>query len=174
MDYRCKTGETETTLICATDKEGFSTEISGTSYTVSATPVDDKQLHLFINGKSLLAHVEEIEGGKRVTIGGVPVEVLDADRIPDTISAQDDMPSDVTPPMPSVVVAVLVSPGDLVDKGTPLVTVSAMKMETTLSSPFDAKISAINTAPGDQVMPGEILVALEPIEPDEEKTGTDG
>lgn len=174
MEYRCKTGETEATLICATDKEGFSTEIGDTSYTVSATPVDEKQLHLFINGKSLLAHVEEIEGGKRVTIGGVPVEILDADRTPDTISTQDDVPGDVTPPMPSVVVAVLVSPGDMVDKGTPLVTVSAMKMETTLSAPFDAKVSTINTAPGEQVMPGEILVALEPMEPDEEKTGTNG
>ncbi|BCS98040.1 hypothetical protein DSLASN_36720 [Desulfoluna limicola] len=174
MEYRCNTGETETTLICAIHKDGFTTTIDETAYTVSATPVNEKQLHLFINGKSLLAHVEEIEGGKRVTIGGVPVEVLDADRIPDTISTQDDIPGDVTPPMPSMVVAVLVSSGDLVDKGTPLVTVSAMKMETTLTAPFDAKVTAINTTPGDQVMPGEILVALEPMEPDEEKTGTDG
>ncbi|WP_300667174.1 biotin/lipoyl-containing protein [Desulfoluna sp.] len=174
MDYRCKTGMIETTLSCTTRKKGFSTEIDGTPFIVSAMPVGEKQMHLFINGRSRLACVEVIEGGKRITIDGVPVEVLDADRLPDTSSAKDDMPGDVTPPMPSVVLAILVSLGDQVDKGTPLVTVSAMKMETTLTAPFDARISSINTAPGDQVMPGEILVNLEPITPEEEKTGTGG
>ncbi|VFQ43928.1 acetyl-CoA carboxylase biotin carboxyl carrier protein subunit [Desulfoluna butyratoxydans] len=174
MDYRCKTGDTETTLTCTTHKDGFSTEIDETPYTVSAAPVDETKLHLFINGRGLLAHVEEIEGGKRVTIDGVPVEIFDADRLAHPPSAPDELPGDVTPPMPSVVVAVLVAPGDQVDKGTPLVTVSAMKMETTLVAPFDARVSAINANPGDQVMPGEILVSLEAKGQEEEKTGTGG
>ncbi|VVS92867.1 biotin/lipoyl-containing protein [Desulfoluna spongiiphila] len=174
MDYRCKAGNTETTLTCTTHKDGFATKIDGKAYSVSAVPVDETKLHLCINGRGLLAHVETIEGGKRVTIGGVSMDVLDADRLAHTPSAPDELPGDVTPPMPSVVVAVLVAPGDHVDKGTPLVTLSAMKMETTLSAPFDAMVSAINTNPGDQVMPGEILVSLEPKGQEEEKTGTGG
>ena len=174
MDYRCKTGEGETTLTCTLNDEAFTTHIGDAEYTVSAVPVDAKKLHLLINGRGILAHVEPIEGGKRITIRGISVEVLDADRLPDTASTPDELPGEVTPPMPSVVLAILVAPGDRVDKGAPLVTVTAMKMETTLTAPFDACVLSINTTAGAQVMPGEVLVGLEPKEPGEKKTGTEG
>ena len=36
-----------------------------------------------------------------------------------------------------------------------------MKMEATLTAPFDARVVRINVAEGDKVMPGDILVDLE-------------
>jgi Pyruvate carboxylase len=38
---------------------------------------------------------------------------------------------------------------------------SAMKMETTLVSPFDGIVKAVNTSSGDKVLPGDILVEIE-------------
>ena len=67
-------------------------------------------------------------------------------------------PQNVTPPMPSVVVKVLVENGDAVTKGQGLVIVSAMKMETTLNAPYDGVVTGIHAEEGGKVMPGDILV----------------
>ena len=75
----------------------------------------------------------------------------------------DGRSCEVTPPMPSVVVKVLVEEGQTVARGDHLVVVSAMKMETTLTAPFEGRVARINVAAGDKVRPGDILVDLEPV-----------
>jgi acetyl/propionyl-CoA carboxylase alpha subunit len=69
--------------------------------------------------------------------------------------------STVTAPMPGTVIRLLVSPGDAVKARQPLVVLEAMKMETPLSSPYDAVVRAINVAEGDRVAGGAVLVELE-------------
>ncbi len=73
-------------------------------------------------------------------------------------------PGAVTPPMPSVVVAVLVAEGQRVERGEPLVVVSAMKTESQLVSPVAGRVRAVRAAVGAKVRPGEILVEVEPEE----------
>ena len=68
------------------------------------------------------------------------------------------VPGAVTPPMPATVVRILVEVGDEVEQRQGLVVVSAMKMETTLSSPHKGVVESINTEVGATVKPGEILV----------------
>jgi 3-methylcrotonyl-CoA carboxylase alpha subunit len=68
----------------------------------------------------------------------------------------------VTPAFPSVVVAVLVAVGDDVRRGQELIVVSAMKMESRLTSPRDGRVKAIRAAVGASVRPGDELVELEP------------
>ncbi|MBI4704154.1 MAG: acetyl-CoA carboxylase biotin carboxyl carrier protein subunit, partial [Deltaproteobacteria bacterium] len=71
----------------------------------------------------------------------------------------------VTPPMPAVVTKVLVQVGQQVAKGEPLVVVSAMKMEMTLSAPHAGTVVAIRVAPGAKGSPGDVLVDVQPGEP---------
>jgi len=71
------------------------------------------------------------------------------------------LPDSVTPPMPAIVIAILAKPGDEVEKGQGIIVVSAMKMETTISSPYNGKIISINTAEGEKVNPGDILADIE-------------
>ncbi len=71
------------------------------------------------------------------------------------------LPREVTPPMPAVVVRVLVAVGDEVVQGQALVVVSAMKMETTLVAPLAGRVSSVNVAQGDKVSPGQILIDIE-------------
>jgi acetyl/propionyl-CoA carboxylase alpha subunit len=68
----------------------------------------------------------------------------------------------VTSPMPGRIVAVAVRAGDRVDRGAPLVTVEAMKMEHALVAPFDAQVAEVRCAVGDQTSEGALLVRLEP------------
>jgi acetyl-CoA carboxylase biotin carboxylase subunit len=71
-------------------------------------------------------------------------------------------PGAVTPPMPAVVVAVLVTAGQRVARGDPLVVLSAMKTETQLASPAAGSVRVVRTSAGAKVRPGDVLVEIEP------------
>ena len=127
--------------------------------------IDTHHLMLVVDGVQTSAFVS---GGdsKEIVIDGVAYQVRDADRQSQAASSgrrAEDLPREVTPPMPSVVVKVLVEEGQHVTRGDSLVVVSAMKMETTLAAPFDARVGRVNVAAGDKVMPGDILIDLEAV-----------
>ncbi|MDQ3995272.1 MAG: ATP-grasp domain-containing protein [Actinomycetota bacterium] len=64
-------------------------------------------------------------------------------------------------PMPGTVIRVLARPGDRVEAREPLVVLEAMKMETPLSSPYEATVRNVNVAEGDRVAGGAVLVEFE-------------
>jgi acetyl-CoA/propionyl-CoA carboxylase, biotin carboxylase, biotin carboxyl carrier protein len=67
----------------------------------------------------------------------------------------------VVAPMPGTVIRVLVEPGSAVVARQPLVVLEAMKMETPLTSPYDATVRAVHVSEGDRVAGGAVLVELE-------------
>ncbi|AQR72711.1 acetyl/propionyl/methylcrotonyl-CoA carboxylase subunit alpha [Sphingomonas sp. LM7] len=67
-------------------------------------------------------------------------------------------------PMPGRVTAVEVGSGDIVAKGQRLVTLEAMKMEHSLTAPFDGVVGEMNATPGAQVSEGVLLVRIEKAE----------
>jgi acetyl/propionyl-CoA carboxylase alpha subunit len=69
--------------------------------------------------------------------------------------------STVVAPMPGTVIKVLVGAGDRVRARQPLVVLEAMKMETPLASPYDAKVHSVHVAEGDRVAGGAVLIELE-------------
>jgi 3-methylcrotonyl-CoA carboxylase alpha subunit len=64
-------------------------------------------------------------------------------------------------PMPGRIIAVEVAAGAAVAKGQKLVTLEAMKMEHTLTAPFDGVVAELNATPGAQVSEGTLLVRVE-------------
>ncbi|TDV34360.1 3-methylcrotonoyl-CoA carboxylase alpha subunit [Paraburkholderia caballeronis] len=67
----------------------------------------------------------------------------------------------LTAPMPGKVIAVLVEPGAVVEKGAPLIVMEAMKMEHTIGAPSAGKVTEVLYAVGDQVADGAQLLVLE-------------
>jgi len=63
-------------------------------------------------------------------------------------------------PIPARVARVLVGPGTRVRKGDPLVVLEAMKMEMTLSAPFDGTIETVHCAADEMVEEGAELVTF--------------
>ena len=64
-------------------------------------------------------------------------------------------------PMPGKVIAVEVTAGDKVTKGQKLLTLEAMKMEHSLTAPFDGVVAELNAAAGAQVQVEALLVRIE-------------
>ena len=55
---------------------------------------------------------------------------------------------------------VLVKEGDTVTENMPLMTVEAMKMETTVVSKVNGKVDKIYVAPGDSVAQNDLLISF--------------
>ena len=64
-------------------------------------------------------------------------------------------------PMPGVVVDVRVAKGEQVEKGDPLVVLSAMKMETVVAAPCSGRIKRIAVNVEDNISPGELTAEIE-------------
>jgi 3-methylcrotonyl-CoA carboxylase alpha subunit len=67
-------------------------------------------------------------------------------------------------PMPGKIIAVEVFAGQTVTKGQKLLTLEAMKMEHSLTAPFDGVIGELNAEAGGQVQEGMVLVRVEAVE----------
>lgn len=72
----------------------------------------------------------------------------------------DDTAGGLTAPMPGKILSILVTEGDEVSKGTPLIIMEAMKMEHTIEAPRDGTVEEIFFAIGDQVTEGANLIGL--------------
>src|SRR3546814_12880304 len=63
-------------------------------------------------------------------------------------------------PMPGKIIAVDVSAGDAVIKGQKLLTLEAMKMEHTLTAPFDGLVAELNASPRARVQSEALLARI--------------
>jgi pyruvate carboxylase len=75
--------------------------------------------------------------------------------------AEPDHPDQVGAPMPGTIATVNVTVGQSVARGDVLVTIEAMKMETSVRADRDGKVREIVTRPGEHVEAKDLLVSLE-------------
>ena len=163
MEYKLRYTEEEITLDVATETEGqFKATSRDKAYATVYRRISDNCLHLVVNGRQTLAFVEDAPAGKAVTINGRTWLFEDeSTRGSRTRGGSQSGPKVVTPPMPAVVTKILVSAGETVEQGQGLLVVSAMKMDTTLTAPYDGTVTQINCAEGDKVTPKQVLVDIE-------------
>jgi pyruvate carboxylase len=125
-------------------------------------------------GKTLIIKFQTIgdphPDGKRLVafeLNGISREVMVLDRAlvgkggPETRKAEVGNPLHVGAPMPGAVVSVTVSAGEQVAEGQKLLTMEAMKMETTLYAECDGKVAEVLVRPGMQVDGGDLLIRFD-------------
>lgn len=91
--------------------------------------------------------------------------LVEVDGVPHRIS-QDDAGL-VRAPGPSVVVAVTVAEGDVVQAGAPVAVLESMKMESILAAPFTGTVREVLVAGNVQLDAGAPVVRLEPVAEEE-------
>jgi pyruvate carboxylase len=100
-------------------------------------------------------------------LNGQPREVLVADKtlgagnVKARVKADTGNAKHIAAPMPGAVVAVAVAVGDEVASGAKLLTLEAMKMETTLYADRAGKVAEILVRPGTQVEGGDLVIRFE-------------
>jgi len=143
---------------------------------------DGREVRAIVGGKQMLAQLEPLaDGGALLTVGGRRYRAFGARRKtallvtlgPRTFEfiPADESPRrhrrglatpEVTAPMPGKVLKVLVSEGDAVEAGQPLVVLEAIKMETTLAAESPAVVRRVCVASGQMVDHGAVLIELSP------------
>ncbi|HNH66215.1 MAG TPA: biotin/lipoyl-binding protein, partial [Bacteroidia bacterium] len=68
--------------------------------------------------------------------------------------------NDLKAPMPGLVLDILVSEGQTIQKGDSLLVLEAMKMENNLKAINDAVVKKINVSKGDKVEKNTVLIEL--------------
>jgi pyruvate carboxylase len=74
--------------------------------------------------------------------------------------AEEGNPKHIAAPMPGAVATVAVKAGQRVSKGSPLISIEAMKMETAIIAERDVTVLRVLVVPGDRVEPKDLLVEL--------------
>lgn len=76
-------------------------------------------------------------------------------------AAANEVVNEVLAPMPGVIQSILVSAGQQVKKGDPLLILEAMKMENMIKAPADATIATINVTKAQSVEKNATLIRFE-------------
>jgi 3-methylcrotonyl-CoA carboxylase alpha subunit len=100
-----------------------------------------------------------VEGGAVLVDQGWP-HLFQVDRT-EGDSAGHASSGDILSPMPGKIIAVEVAAGDVVTKGQKLLTLEAMKMEHSLTAPFDGVVAELNAVAGAQVQVEAVLARIE-------------
>jgi len=117
----------------------------------------------------LVAMTEADEAGNKQVffdVNGIPISILVADKSKADLSevrekADKGNPGSVGAPMPGQILSVKVNEGTSVAKDTPLLSLSAMKMETVVTAPVTGQVTRILVKSGDQVQGGDLLVEID-------------
>jgi biotin carboxyl carrier protein len=157
-------------------------------YSVEAD-LKDSRLEATINGESLQAYAVEIgsntavgkqfqihSNGMRQNYFAVEDETniyVTADGVCFTFAKIDedsknfgfgatksDTMETIFAPMPGSIVKVFVAEGDVVEEGSPLIIVEAMKMETTLYASISGNVRKVSAVAGEQVSPDKELIVV--------------
>jgi pyruvate carboxylase subunit B len=127
--------------------------------------VDDLgQVVVLREGKSFALSIEGDEARAAVTLAGHFYDVRLEDERERAAHAAErgSAPTGgvVLSIMPGVVVEILVQKGATVEKGQPLLILSAMKMQNEIAAPADGVVAELHVAPGQAVAAGARLVTL--------------
>ena len=136
-------------------------EINDRRTTARVTAVDAITYAVVVDGRRIMVRIG-MQGSRGWAMADGATFDLDraaADADPDPAALG---PDPLSTPMPATVTAVVVQPGDTVERGDTVVRLEAMKMELSIRAPQDGRVVSVDCAVGELVQPGRPLITLGP------------
>jgi biotin carboxyl carrier protein len=150
------------------EAEGRTVMLEG-GRTAEIAPMPGGSYRIFLQDRVLTGFVVDHDVHQKtltLSTGGFHFEVRLQDRLDQVLekfglgASKAAKVADLKAPMPGLVHRVLVQPGQLVEKGTPLLVLVAMKMENMIKATGPGTISRILVKEGDAVEKGHVLIGF--------------
>ena len=146
----------------------YTVSIGGRSYAIDVRETASDRFEVSVDGRTFEA---TLEGEREVAheVGPASPMPIPAPALPGAMPrtvARAPLPPGSGPadvvaaPLPGVVLEVQVKPGDVLQRGDPLLVLEAMKMRNTIRSPRDAIVVEVAVSAGQPVAPNDVLVRL--------------
>ncbi|XP_036106517.1 propionyl-CoA carboxylase alpha chain, mitochondrial isoform X2 [Molossus molossus] len=158
------------TVVTSNSGKAFSVEVDGSKLNVTSTwNLASPLLSVNVDGiqRTIQCLSREAGGNMSIQFLGTVYKV----RILTKLAAElnkfmlekvaEDTSSILRSPMPGVVVAVSVKPGDMVSEGQEICVIEAMKMQNSMTAGKTGKVKSVHCKAGDTVGEGDLLVELQ-------------
>jgi len=134
--------------------------IDNQSYTVEVEDIHSRPVIATVQGERFEVWPEDPDAGGVAPIAAPVVSVPDSRPVSSALDASADTSGgrDVISPLPGVIVAILVKPGEGVTRGQELCKLEAMKMKNAIRANRDGVVASIEVNIGDQVGHGQVLI----------------
>ena len=143
----------------------FKIAIDGHERLVDATAVRPGTWSILLDGRSFVVDLDKRRNGIAASVGASEalLQVEDAlhRRLAEAAGSRSAARGEsITAPIAGKVVKLLVAQGDVVEPGTAVIVLEAMKMENELVAERGGTVSGIHKQPGQAVDTGDLLVEL--------------
>ncbi|XP_032258574.1 propionyl-CoA carboxylase alpha chain, mitochondrial isoform X3 [Phoca vitulina] len=158
------------TVIASNSGPTFSVEVDGSKLNVTSTwNLASPLLAVNVDGtqRTIQCLSREAGGNMSIQFLGTVYQVHILTKLAAELNkfmpekVAEDTSSILRSPMPGVVVAVSVKPGDMVAEGQEICVIEAMKMQNSMAAGKTGKVKSVHCKAGDTVGEGDLLVELE-------------
>lgn len=140
----------------------ISVKIDGNKYDVMIENIHARPVIALVDGERFEVWPEADTAVKRSPVPAPEIAVPEPAKKAPIMAASDGNGGEknVEAPLPGVIVAVLVKPGEAVSRGQELCTLEAMKMKNAIRSSKEGVIESVEINVGDQVNHGQVLMTF--------------
>jgi biotin carboxyl carrier protein len=159
VEYRYQVGDETKSVQVERDGEHYVVTVGDQPYRVAVQRSMPETLSFTIDGQHYRAAIAA-DGPRRYVAFDAKVFAFTKAEATEQRKAKTTEAGNLTATMPGQVVKVLVSEGDSVKRGQPLIIVEAMKMEMRVAAPADGQVVKLLVSTGQIVERGQRLLEL--------------
>lgn len=160
MKYRYESNGVVSEIDLERQGDSYAATFDGVTYRVEVLASAPGELNLLFDGRPLRLYWAAIGDKKWIVLDGCTHLLQKPAAYASPRSHAKSAEEEVRAPMPAQVRAVLVEPGQAVERGQPLLLLEAMKMEIRLTAPRNGRVAKILAEESQTVQKDQVLIEI--------------